>query len=144
AQSGGRGRALAYPPPPDRGPDADAGIGVRTVDCGASWGASAPQPTEQACPLRVKAVGLPFVPLWFRLKPTASEPLAAIVEFQERLVAVTFAPDCCQSACQPGIWMVCPFGKANCSVQPLMGVLPLFAIVISTVAPVSQDRKSVV
>jgi hypothetical protein len=55
-------------------------------------GVAVPLPVPQATPLRVKAVGEAFVPLYVALKPKFAEPPVARAAFQDRLLAETAVP----------------------------------------------------
>src|SRR5687767_13481608 len=64
------------------------------------------------------------------MKPVVTDPpLAGMVAFQSG-VTVTFAPDWVRNP--PQIWLiVCPFGNAKASVQPLTAVEVLLVMTIS-------------
>ncbi len=86
-----------------------------------------PPPPLQVTPLIAKLVGLVLVPLKVPLNPMVHEAPVAWLPLYERLFAVTFAPDCDQSAVQP--WDTCWLpGKVKVSVQLVRGS-PRFLIV---------------
>ena len=69
---------------------------VRGPSCGGPPPSAAARPhatTEQVAPLSVKEVGALFVPVCEPLKPMSVEAPGASVEFQDRFLAVTAAPD---------------------------------------------------
>jgi hypothetical protein len=83
--------------------------------------------------LSVNDVGRPLLPDQLALNPMLVLAPVARLAFQDRLVPATLVPVCVQVALHPWV-SVCPFGKANRSVQPLIAS-PRFVTVMFAVNP---------
>lgn len=101
------------------------------------------QTTLHAVPFKVKEVGAAFVPFQVPLKPGGedSDCPGEMEALYETLVIVTVLPLWVKfpfHSCE----MVCPLGKENCKLQPLMAVEPVLLMV--RLAPKPPDHWLVI
>ena len=85
-------------------------------------------------PLRVKLVGIEFVPLQEPLKPMFTEALEAILLFHDIFCAVILVPLWDQLAFHPccNCWL---FGKVNFRFHPFSAAVPVLVMVTLPVKP---------
>ena len=79
-----------------------------------------------------------MVPLQLALKLGGEPrlPLGGIEPLYERLVTVTALPLCVKVPFQGDVMSVCPLGKLNFKVQPLIAVEPVLVMFTAAVKPV--------
>ena len=104
--------------------------------CGDQKGLTGFYTMLQVTPFSLKEAGALLLPFHEPLKPglLVSVVPGARVPLYERFVTVTLAPDWVELPFQSCV-IVCPLGKANVRLQPLIVVVPVFVIVIVTPKP---------